>query len=86
MGTRDATAQGLSVTSATITAGSAKDHHDRPWEGHGPRACTCGAGMPCLACNPCGGIDEPPRDPPGFVAVAEMKEAATKAAPSLTGD
>jgi hypothetical protein len=34
-------------------------HPDKPW--NGPNACDCGgAGMPCLACNPCGGPDEPP--------------------------
>ena len=37
-----------------------EDHDDRPWGIH-PRACQCGgAGMPCEACNPSGGIDEPP--------------------------
>jgi hypothetical protein len=40
-------------------------HPDRPHEGE--HACSCGAaGMPCQVCNPCGGIDQPPRLPPGF--------------------
>ena len=45
-------------------------HADVPWEnGPSPRACKCGApGMPCPECNACGGPDEPPRMPPGFVA------------------
>jgi hypothetical protein len=47
-------------------------HPDRPWEGLGPRACTCGGvGMPCEACNPCGGLDDPPPDPPGFFGAGD---------------
>jgi hypothetical protein len=39
-------------------------HADRPWGDHA-NACQCGdAGMPCEACNPCGGIDEPPAKSP----------------------
>ena len=31
-------------------------HSDRPWEGHGPRACTCGgAGIPVRAAIPVAG-------------------------------
>ena len=39
-----------------------EEHPDRPWRGNSQRAdaCDCGAGMPC-ECNPCGGIDEPPK-------------------------
>jgi hypothetical protein len=43
-----------------------ENHPDRPWRGNSQRAdpCDCGAGMPCEACNPCGGIDEPPAKSP----------------------
>lgn len=30
-----------------------ENHPDKPWDGysHDPRACGCGAGMPCESCN-----------------------------------
>jgi hypothetical protein len=40
-----------------------EEHPDRPWRGTSQRedACDCvKVGMPCEACNPSGGIDEPP--------------------------
>ena len=42
-----------------------ENHPDRPWSGTSKRADACGgAGMPCEACNPSGGIDEPPSKSP----------------------
>ena len=40
-----------------------EEHPDRPWRGTSRRADACDCvrvGMPCQ-CNPCGGIDEPPK-------------------------
>lgn len=40
-------------------------HPDRPW-GESAKVCTCGEpGMPCEACSPAGGVDEPPAVPRG---------------------
>lgn len=46
-----------------------EDHPEVPWlDGEG---CCGGAGSPCV-CNPCGGEDEPPRDPPGFIEIERL--------------
>jgi hypothetical protein len=40
-----------------------EEHPDRPWRGNSQRADACHCvrvGMPCK-CNPCGGIDDPPK-------------------------
>jgi hypothetical protein len=53
----------LMVCSACDNTGwVCENHPDRLWRGNSQRAdaCDCGAGMPC-ECNPCGGIDEPPK-------------------------
>ncbi len=42
-----------------------ESHPDQPWNG-GDLECCGGAGIPCADCNPCGGRDDPPLDPPGF--------------------
>lgn len=44
-----------------------ENHPDRPWDGtsKAANACGCGAGMPCLLCNPCDD-ENPPKDPPNF--------------------
>jgi len=53
-----------------------ENHPERPYRGDSARidACDCGAGMPCRRCNPCGGIDEPPRLPPGFVVTGDGRK------------
>jgi hypothetical protein len=46
-----------------------EEHPDRPWRGTSERtdACDCvKVGMPCEACNPSGGIDEPPAISPNM--------------------
>jgi hypothetical protein len=40
-----------------------ENHPDRP--AFGPRACECGAGMPCLVCNRAD-ASNPPAMPPGY--------------------
>lgn len=42
-----------------------ESHPDKPWDRDLPNGCECNAGMPCRACNPCGGPDDPPRPPEG---------------------
>lgn len=44
-----------------------ENHMNKPWDATSSRedACGCGAGAPCMECNPCGGIDNPPRGVPG---------------------
>ena len=48
-----------------------ENHPDLPWDGvsSSADACGCGAGMPCPECNPCGGRDDPPADPPGMKTI-----------------
>ena len=44
-----------------------ENHMDKPWKEFSERedACDCGAGAPCVWCNPCD-KEKPPKDPPGF--------------------
>ncbi len=52
-----------------------ENHHDKPWAGFMPEGfveCCGGAGMPCLSCNPCGGRDDPPDNPPDFKVKATI--------------
>jgi len=64
------TAWGGNCQSATFVAVRwvCEDHPDKAWDGASDRADAChcgGAGLPCLACNPCD-HDHPPEMPPGY--------------------
>ena len=54
-----------------------ENHPDRPWKDGGSEradACDCGAGSPCLICNPCGDESEPPRDLAGSRPLWSLKD------------
>lgn len=50
-----------------------ENHPNKPWNENG---CECGAGAPCLDCNPTTGRDDPPRMPPGTTIICgdDVKE------------
>lgn len=50
-----------------------ENHPHKPWGGVSDRsdACDCGAGEPCMICNPSFGRNDPPRMPPATVIVEE---------------
>ena len=52
-----------------------ENHPDQPFSMGSKRAdaCECGAGMPCPVCNPSGGLDDPPRNPPGFKVTVDRR-------------